>query len=343
MRRVTLVAWRRHLDQGGSGLAGESQRGRPPLWERRLCFVMGKGGVGKSTVAAALASAYARQGRRALLVEVLGRNRLSRLLEDRGVGTEPVDVGGGLHAIAIDPQAATEEYLRGQLKVRALAEVLVHSKAFRGFTAAAPGLAEMVTIGKIWQLAVELRPAGDAPVWDRIVVDCPATGHGIALLETAGNVRDIARSGPVHDQADRIEQVISHPAATGVALVARPDELPVGEALDAVERLDELGVPVAAAILNATTPQRFEEADDQALRAALADGMPIAGRAAAAAALDERARAAREREQCARLVAAGLPVIELPRLTRARVDDDGVAALADALAVQFHAHETVAG
>ena len=337
-----MATWRRHRDQGGSGLAGDAQRGQPPLWERRLCFVMGKGGVGKSTVAAALSSAYAREGKRSLLVEVLGRNRLSRLLEDRGVGTDPVDVGGGLHAIAIDPQAATEEYLRGQLRVRALAEVLVHSKAFRGFTAAAPGLAEMVTIGKIWQLAVELRPEGDAPVWDRIVVDCPATGHGIALLETAGNVREIARSGPVHDQADRIEQVISHPAATGVALVARPDELPVGEALDAVERLDELGVPVAAAVLNATTPQRFSVQDDQALRAALADGMPVAGRTAAAAALDERVRAGREREQCARLVAAGLPVIELPRLTGARVDDEGVAELAEALAVRFRAPEAEA-
>lgn len=273
----------------------------------------------------------------------MGRNRLSRLLTGIGIGTAPAPVGDGLYAVAVEPQAATEEYLRSQLKVRALAEVLIHSKAFRGFAAAAPGLPEMVTIGKIWMLAVELNAAGDAPVWDRLVVDLPATGHGIAMLETAANVKEIARSGPIHDQAERIQQVITHPAATGVAVVAKPDELPVGEALDAVERLRELRIPVAATVLNAAAPRRFSDEEERAMATALTgDGLTPAARAAAEAALAEIARAAREDDHHARLAETGLPVLSLPHLAVPRIDDAAVARLAAAFAEQTRAPETVA-
>ena len=93
------------------------------------------------------------------------------------------------------PSAATEEYLAGQLKIRPLVELLTRSKAFHTFAAAAPGLPELVTVGKIWSLAIALDAAG-APVWDTVIVDCPATGHGVALLETAGNVEELAAGGP---------------------------------------------------------------------------------------------------------------------------------------------------
>lgn len=287
----------------------------PPLAERRLCFVLGKGGVGKSTVSAALGIAYARQGHRTLLLEVAGRDRLSRLLDRADASTEPTVVGEGLYAATIDPEEATEEYLRGQLPVRAIADVLAGSKTFRTFTQAAPGLKEMVTLGKIWSYAVELRPDQEAPEWDRLVVDAPATGHAVALLETAANVREIAQGGPIHEQAERIREVISHPAATGIAVVARPDELPVSEALDAIDRLRAAELPVAAAILNCITPRRFSDEDVAALESAraLVNGSE---RGAIDAALAESRRAAREARHARDLEGGGVPVIRLPLLAR---------------------------
>jgi anion-transporting ArsA/GET3 family ATPase len=292
--------------------------------------VLGKGGVGKSTVSAALGMAYARQGHRVLLSEVAGRDRLSRLLDGADATTEPTAAGDNLFVATIDPEEATEEYLRSQLPVKALADVLVGSKTFRTFSQAAPGLTEMVTIGKIWSYAVQLRREENAPEWDRLVVDCPATGHGIALLETARNVREIAQEGPIHDQAERIREVISHPAATGIAVVARPDELPVSEALEAIKRLETAGLPVAAAILNAMTPVRFSDGDTSALEAAQQESSGSA-RHAIETALAEAVRAAREAQHAGELEAGPLPVVRLPLITRGATSPAGLERLAQSI------------
>ena len=157
--------------------------------------MLGKGGVGKSTVSAAMGLAAAQAGKKVLLVEVAGEQNLSRLFRAARVSDDtPIELAPGLFGISIDAEAATEEYLAGQLKVRPLVELLTRSKAFHTFAAAAPGLPELVTIGKIWSLAIELDGRG-APVWDVVIVDCPATGHGLALLETAGNIEELAAGG----------------------------------------------------------------------------------------------------------------------------------------------------
>ena len=171
--------------------------GGPPLLARRLCFVIGKGGVGKSSVAAALGMSRARAGARTLIVEVPTGEHRSALFTRAGVrhGHE-VEIAPNLFGLSINVERATEEYLASQLRVKTMVELLARSHAFHHFAAAAPGLAELVTIGKIWALAVALRPDGSAPVWDTLVIDCPATGHGLALLEMAGNVSNLAASGP---------------------------------------------------------------------------------------------------------------------------------------------------
>jgi anion-transporting ArsA/GET3 family ATPase len=305
----------------------------PPLWERRLRFVLGKGGAGKSTVSAALGLAEARAGKTVLMAEVAGQHRIARLFGVTQLGVEEeTELAPGLFAISIDPERATEEYLSGQLKIRPLVEMLTRSKAFHTFAAAAPGLPELVTVGKVWSLAIALDAAG-APVWDTVIVDCPATGHGVALLETAGNVEELAAGGPIRDQAARIHEVVSHPAATGIVVVARPEELAVSEAIEAVALLRDRGLPVAATVLNGVREERFS-ADDEERLEAVAGASAGAVRSAARAALRHRAHQVADAGYHERLAAeGGVPVIALPEVVRRRFDVGALEILAEHLAV----------
>jgi anion-transporting ArsA/GET3 family ATPase len=292
--------------------------------------VLGKGGVGRSTVAIAMGLAVARAGGRALVVEVSGQEHLSHVFRHARIGHDrPVALTDGLWGISIDAQRATEEYLAGQLRVKPVIDLLTRSRAFHTFAAAAPGLPELVTIGKIWSLAIQLDDG--RPTWDAIIVDCPATGHGIALLETAGNVEDLAGGGPIRDQARRIQEVVQHPAATGIVLVALPEELAVSEAIEAAATLRRLDLPVAAAVLNAVRAHRFDEDDAGPLRA-VADGAAGPVREAALGALRLLEHVDDEREYAERLGAeTGLPVTELPLVVRRRLDLGAIGVLAEAL------------
>lgn len=298
--------------------------------------MLGKGGAGKTTVAAALGLAGASRGLKTLVIEVASQHRMTEMFgasaaHERHRDVE-VELAPGLWTLSIDPEHATEEYLATQLKVRAVVDLLARSKAFSQFTSAAPGLAELVTLGKTWSCAVALQPGTRTPVWDRVIVDLPATGHGIALLETAQNVEELAGGGPIKDQAARIQQVVSHPAATGVAIVARPEELSVTEAIEAVQRLRDLGLPVAAAILNGMRSERFTDADEPVLRAvagAHEDGPVAVAARTALTLLEGRRHDVAQRERLAR--EAALPVTVLPQLVRRRMGVDGIHELASSL------------
>jgi anion-transporting ArsA/GET3 family ATPase len=303
----------------------------PPLLERRLIFVIGKGGVGKTTVATALALGLSDTGLHTLLVEVASEQRSGALFGAAPpAGVVPEEVRPGLDVLSIDADKATEEYLARQLPMRPLVELMVRSRAFHQVTQAAPGLSELVTVGKIWDFATAITDG--APVYDRIVVDAPATGHGIALLEVAGRIHELASSGPIREQAGKIEQVIHHPAATGVLVVATPEELAVSEALDAVAALRARDLPVAAAVMNAMRASAITDADEAPLRT-VADGSgSAADRAAAQAALDTLLAArhdAAERE--ALITGTGLPVASLPEVPDLQPGSGGLERLAGAL------------
>jgi Mrp family chromosome partitioning ATPase len=303
----------------------------PPLTERRLAFVLGKGGVGKTTVAAALALGLADAGHRTLLLEVAGERRTEALFGTAPSVETPVEVRPRLHALSVDADRATQEYLTIQLKVRPLVEMMARSRAFHQVTQAAPGLSELVTLGKIWDLATAVQ--GGTPVWDRLVVDAPATGHGIALLEVAGNVRDLAGSGPIRDQADAIERVIRHPAATGVVVVARPEDLAVTEAVEAVQSMRDKDLPVTCAVVNGVRTSPFGAAEVDALRAVAGmPGAPDADRAAALAALAVADGAVHDAREVAGLARdAGIPVAVLPVVPDLSPASGGLEALSAAL------------
>jgi len=288
--------------------------------------VLGKGGAGKSTVSAAMGLAEARAGKRVLVCEVAGQHRIPRLFHAAETGgDQATELAPGLSVVTIDPERATEEYLAGQLKVRPVVEMLTRSKAFHTFAAAAPGLPELVTVGKVWSLAIALDDEG-VPVWDVLIVDCPATGHGVALLETAGNVEEMVGAGPIGDQAARIHEVVSHPSATGIVVVARPEELAVSEAVEAVGILRADGLPVAATVLNGVREARFAPEERDALAAVAAAG-PTAVRAAAEAALRHLGHEEDDAAYRERLAEAGVPVLTLPEVVLRRFDVEALEVL----------------
>jgi len=278
------------------------------LLDRRLVVVTGKGGVGKTTVAAALGLLAARRGRRTVVCEVAQQERLAGLFGAHDVGHAEPELAPGLFAVSVQPEQAMHEWLRYQLHSGALAGLLGHSRLFSYLTAAAPGVSELVTMGKVWDLAQPERRTRGAR-YDTVIMDAPATGHALALMRAARTYANVARVGPVGRQAAQIDAFLRDRSATGVLSVALPEEMPVNETVDLERRLDdELGMSVDQVVANAVLPQRFSSAEAERLRSAGADP-------ALRAALAEHRRAAGQEEQLERLRAeARAPVATLPYL-----------------------------
>jgi anion-transporting ArsA/GET3 family ATPase len=270
------------------------------LLDKRLVLVTGKGGVGKTTVTAALGLAAARQGKRVVLCEVTGQNRTAELVPE-------------LTTVSVDPERAKQEWLQYQLKSRTLAGVLGGSGLFQYLTAAAPGLTELVTMGKVWDLA-QIEPRAGGRAYDLAIVDAPATGHGLAMLRAPSTYARIARVGPVGRHAERIDAFVRDPAQTGVLTVALPEEMPVNETVEFERALRrELGMSVDTIVVNALHPSRFNTEETARLEAM--DGGDKLARAAIDAALSEHRRARGEHAQVRRLRrGTSAPVVTLPRL-----------------------------
>jgi hypothetical protein len=298
----------------------------PDLLDKRLLFVTGKGGTGKTTVSAALGMAAARAGVRTIVCEVARQHRLIDTLGPGGAGAplhQEVEVAPGLAAISIDPDRAVEEYLRLQMPSRRLADFLAHNRLFEALANATPGLRELVTVGKAWELAQPARRT-EGSAYDLVIVDAPATGHGLGLLRAPRTFRDAARAGPVSRQAGTIDSFLADPGRTGVLAVALPEELPVTETLElGMSVREQTGRGLDAVVVNGLWPERFSSADAELIeRAASGDehaGGPAA-RAALRAALAEHARARMQRSELRRLRRgaaerlAGTPVATLPFL-----------------------------
>ena len=261
----------------------------------------GKGGVGKTTVAVALGLRAAAEGKRAIVCEVASQENASRVFDHVEVGFHEVEMEENLWAISIDPDESMREYVLLQLKVRAMRDLLFRSRVFGYLAAATPGLKELVTIGKIWELTQLDRKVKSGRKYDLVIVDAPATGHGIGFLQTPRTFAAIARVGPIHSQAQQLNKLITDQDHTGTAIVALPEEMPVNESAALEHDLrNEVGVAVDRIYLNGLYPERFSKQEAERL-GELADGSDGSSRAAARAALSEYGRARSQRAQLARL------------------------------------------
>jgi anion-transporting ArsA/GET3 family ATPase len=295
------------------------------LLDRRLVFLIGKGGVGRSTLAAALGLLAARRGRRAIVVEVAGRGDVPRLFGRSARAGEELALEPGLWTLEVDVRAALEEYLRDQLPLRVIADLIGSSATFGYVAAATPGLRELLTIGKIWELAQPQRRRPTAQPYDVVVVDAPATGHALALLDAPRTFADAAGVGPIARQGRLIAATLADRELTARIAVATPERAAVDELL---ELQAALGGTLDAVLANAVAPARFTAQDGARLREVHEHGgLDDPTRAALATALAAETRERAQRAQLDRLPGAiELPAIEAAQIARPQLD-----LLADAL------------
>jgi anion-transporting ArsA/GET3 family ATPase len=292
----------------------------PSLLDKRLIFVTGKGGVGKSMVA-----------------EHSSQQRVQSLFDRYGDQFEEVQLAPRLFTISIDPEHAMDEYLR--VKVGALGHALAGSRLFQAFAMATPGMRELLSIGKVWELAQLHRRTRGASPYDLVIVDAPATGHGLGLLRTPRTFAEIARVGPIAHQGRAIAETLADRAFTGVVAVATPEEMPVNETLALCQSVERDQLALDLVVLNGLYPVRFDTGEVDQLSQALERSRSQLSRSALRAALAEQARAENQREQQARL-AAGVNgrLVELPYVFAEQLGPRQVEGLADALEQAIRGH-----
>jgi len=303
------------------------------LWpDVAMHVVSGKGGTGKTTVAAAMALALAREGRRTLLIEVEGRQGIAQLFdtpplpyEERKVAVAPG--GGEVWALAVDPQEALLDYLETFYNLKRAGAALRKMGAVDFATTIAPGLRDVLLTGKAVEV-VRRKGKGEADAYDAVVMDAPPTGRIAKFLNVNSEVSGLARVGPIRNHADLVMGVIASPM-TAVHLVTLLEEMPVQETIDGVAELRSEGLPVGGIVVNMTRPPMLTS---EQMAHATAGTLPVTGIAAALEncglgahenaivpallreAADHAQRVALEERERSRIADLGLPTFELPLL-----------------------------
>jgi anion-transporting ArsA/GET3 family ATPase len=228
----------------------------PDLLQLKLVFVTGKGGVGKTTVAAALAQLAAEQGKKVLACEVDAKGDLSSLFEASPTDFTPREVSPGIWSMSMDTEASLREYLKLHLKIPIVGRIGPLAKAFDFVATAAPGVREILTVGK---LCYEVRERH----YDLVIVDAPASGHIIGQLAAPQAINDLVKVGLIRSQTDWMLDILSDHAQTGLVAVTTPEEMPVNETLELVTRVEqETTVRLSAVVVNRVLPELFGQREE---------------------------------------------------------------------------------
>jgi anion-transporting ArsA/GET3 family ATPase len=246
-----------------AGAAPARSAPAPPveLFDRRLLFFTGKGGVGKSTVTAAAAVLAAAHGKRVLLVEVDAKGNLSALFERPPVGFEPVEVYPGVHAMQMQTEASLREYLKLNVRVPVLGRLGPLATMLEFVATAAPGVKEILTVGKVcWEVRESIEGRSD---WDLVLVDAAATGHVVAQLDSPRAIRELVQVGPVRTQTGWMAELLADPSVTALNVVTSPEEMPVSETIDLLATArEQLDVPLGTVVVNRVLPEPFTKTDE---------------------------------------------------------------------------------
>ena len=240
-----------------------------PLLDRKLVFVTGKGGTGKTTVASALGLLAASRGKRVLVCEIDAKGELAGYYESPPTGFKEKEVQPNLFAMTMDTEASLREYLKLQLRIPIVGRIGPVAKAFDFLAAAAPGVREILTVGK---LCFEVRDNG----WDMVVVDAPASGHIVGQLAAPQAINGLVKVGLIRTQTDWMLEMLSDPEITALLAVCTPEEMPVTETIELAVRVrEETTVQLAAVVVNRVLPELFGR-QEEAVFDALAGPVPLA-------------------------------------------------------------------
>ncbi len=226
------------------------------LFDKQLVIIAGKGGVGRTTVAAAMALASAHRGKRVLLAQTKSKERLSTLFGVPPVGTELARVSERVWAVNMTPAAALREYGAMVLRSEFIARQVLENKVSRAFLHAIPGLEDYSMLGKVWFHTTEEHDG--KPKWDQVILDGPATGHLVTMLQIPQAILDAVPEGPLTRPAQAAVALLRDPKRTAMTIVTLAEDLPSNEAIELSRRATEtLGVTLGPLVVNALYPPRF--------------------------------------------------------------------------------------
>ncbi len=220
------------------------------IFDRRLLFVVGKGGSGKTTISAAIGLAAGRMGQKVLLVETGEADAVGHVFQRETLPHVPEKISPGMWGARIHPKSVLEEYIHVHIGFKFISNAITRASLFEHLADATPGLKDVMTLGQIWRFEKETAGYDDYR-YDMIIVDAPATGHGLSLLRQPRTLIDMLRLGPIANQTRAVQALLKDREKTGIALVTLPEELPVNEAVEFMKQADEeLQMPVDTMIIN---------------------------------------------------------------------------------------------